>query len=94
MGINEEFLNWCEGKWENEFKAQRLFSKLSSEDIDFLKDQYKADLVAMLTELQVGIGENINPSNHTDSYEDGWSEGAEWCIDYIQEKIDKLKEAD
>ena len=53
----------------------------------------KADMVAIFTELQVGIGEHINPSNHTDSYEDGWSEGAEWCIDYIQQKINSLKEA-
>ena len=50
-----------------------------------------SQIVAMLTEIQVGIGEHINPSNHTDSYEDGWSEGAEWCIDYIQEKINNLK---
>lgn len=51
----------------------------------------KADLVDILTEIQVGIGEHINPSNHTNSYEDGWSEGAEWCIDYIQEKVNALK---
>lgn len=51
----------------------------------------KADMVAMMTEIQVEIGDHINPSNHTDSYEDGWSEGAEWCIDYIQEKINALR---
>ena len=56
------------------------------------ENRLKADLAAMLTEIQVGIGEHINPSNHTDSYEDGWSEGAEWCIDYIQQKINSLKE--
>ena len=54
----------------------------------------KADMVAMLTELMVGIVDHIMPSNHTDSYDDGWSEGAEWCVDYIQEKIDKLKEVE
>ena len=57
------------------------------------ENRLKADMVDMLTEIQVGIGEHINPSNHTDSYEDGWSEGAEWCIDYIQQKINSLKEA-
>lgn len=58
------------------------------------KDQYKAEMVALLTEIQVGIGEHINPSNHTDSYEDGWLEGAEWCIDYIQQKINSLRETE
>ena len=61
---------------------------------DFYENRLKADMVAMLTEIQVGIGEHINPSNHTDSYEDGWSEGAEWCIDYIQQKINLLRSKD
>ena len=62
MEMSEEFLNWCENKWENEFKAQNLFSKLSNEDIDFLKDQYearlKADLVALLEDLDLQINES------------------------------------
>lgn len=55
------------------------------------ENRLKADMVAMMTEIQVEIGDHINPSNHTDSYEDGWSEGAEWCIDYIQQKINALR---
>ena len=59
------------------------------------KDQYKnrlkADMVAMLTDVMVGIVDHIIPSNHTDSYDDGWSEGTEWCVDYIQEHINALK---
>lgn len=92
MGINEEFLNWCESKWENEFKAQRLFSKLSNEDIDFLKDQYetrlKADMVAMLEELYMEIEELDTPSD--DSYDAGIVD----CEKLIQEKINSLKEAE
>lgn len=51
----------------------------------------KDDMVSTLTELMVGIVDHIMPSNHTDSYDDGWSEGAEWCVDYIQEHINTLK---
>ncbi len=37
MVINEEFLNWCESKWENEFKAQKLLNSINNE-IDKLKE--------------------------------------------------------
>ena len=55
------------------------------------ENRLKADMVAMLTELMVDMADHIKPSNHTESYEDGWSEGAEWCVDYIQQKINELK---
>ena len=34
MGINEEFLNWCESKWENEFKAQKLLNSINNESVN------------------------------------------------------------
>ncbi len=52
------------------------------------KDQYKArlnaDLVAMLTEIQLEI-EELDPSG------DEWSDSLDACNDIIQQKIDKLK---
>jgi len=58
MEVSEEykkFLNWCENKWTQEHKMQKLLSKLSNDDIDFLKEQYesrlKAEKITMLTEL-------------------------------------------
>lgn len=75
---------------------EKIKVKAKAEAYDYFKKDYenclKNDMVAMLTELMVDIGDHIMPSNHTDSYDDGWSEGAEWCVDYIQEKINALKE--
>ena len=51
----------------------------------------KADIEAMLTEIQAGIGENIKSWNHQQGWETEWSEGADWCIYYIQTYIDALK---
>lgn len=53
----KEFLNWCENKWTYEYKMKKLLSKLSNDDIDFLKEQYetrlKADIVAMLEDIRI-----------------------------------------
>ena len=89
--IIEEFLNWCEGKWDNELKAQRLFSKLSNEDINFLKDQYearlKADMMAMLEEIQLEIAE-YKSDRLVDMERD---EMARIFSELIQQKINALK---
>ena len=42
----KNFLNWCEEKWEHDYKMQKLLSKLTSDDISFLKDQYETCLKA------------------------------------------------
>lgn len=60
-------------------------------DIDRANVYTEDEVVAMFTDLMVDISDHIKPSNHTDSYDDGWSEGAEWCVDYIQEKINALR---
>lgn len=51
----------------------------------------KDEVIAMFTDVMVDIADHIKPSNHTDSYDDGWSEGAEWGVDYIQQKINALR---
>ncbi len=91
----EKFLNWCEDKWTQEHKMQKLLSKLSNDDIDFLKEQYenrlKADLKAILVEIQLQMAE----------YEPKWVENDEQAVAscrtwedldrIIQNKINELK---
>ena len=87
----KEFLNWCEDKWTQEHKMQRLLSKLSNGDVDFLKDQYEArlndDMVAILTELQLEIEETDSGC--------GWDGYIKKDVvnNYLQQKIDSLKGA-
>lgn len=98
MGMTIDELKCIIGEYKLRIPPTVYYELLADlEDAEFIpkadyENRLKADLKAILVELQLEIEEHINPSNHTDSYEDGWSEGAEWCIDYIQEKINSLKE--
>lgn len=58
--------------------------------IDQYENRLKADLVAMLTELQLEIEELENPLDY--DFE-GYNQCAVDCEKLIQQKIDKLKEA-
>jgi len=56
----------------------------------------KADMVAMLTEIQLEIEEEKQDTKHL-HYDDlenakSYNNGIDNCIDTIQQKIDKLKE--
>lgn len=85
----KKFLNWCEDKWEHDYKMQKLLSKLSNDDKDFLKDQYearlKADMVAILTELQLEIEESENCGK-------AFHLGLQMASNIIQQKINALEE--
>lgn len=90
----EKFLNWCEDKWALDYKWEKLLSKLSNNDKDFLKDQYearlKADMVAMLEELKGQLREK-----HEDYFESEYFDEACGVLDsvnVIQQKINTLEE--
>lgn len=89
----KEFLNWCEDKWAFDYKWEKLLSKLSNDDKDFLKDQYEAklkdDKVAMLTELV----KEINPIKECEQQiygKEGWNFVGK-CQDIVQQKINALR---
>ena len=50
----------------------------------------KADLVAMLTEIQLEVEEVKTQSG----FDEAWDGAVKQCSEIIQQKIDKLKEAD
>ena len=60
------------------------------------KDQYearlKADMVAMLTEIQVEIEECIDGGEGSPQFEQGVTIARVQVVEIIQQKIDKLKE--
>ena len=94
----EKFLNWCEDKWTQEHKMQKLLSKLSNDDIGFLKEQYearlKADLKAILVELQLEIEEKAIRKQGIDSgfeYDYEFIQSEE-VVEIIQNKINALEE--
>lgn len=59
--------------------------------IDQCENRLKADMIAMFTEIQASIRENINSYNHKMGWDTEWSDGADWCIDLIQARIDALE---
>ena len=60
------------------------------------KDQYearlKADMVAMLTEMQIEIEECVDGAEGSPQFEQGITIARVQVIEIIQQKIDKLKE--
>ena len=82
----DEFLNWCEDRWTREYKMKRILSKLHKDDIDFLEEQLKANVIAILTDLQLDIEEK-----GMELCDSGWYLT---YSDIIQQKIDALKEED
>ena len=77
--------------WTADMVLKRLDSWYAPTVEAIPKDQYearlKADLVAMLTEIQLEI-EELEPEYDCNSYSCGIAD----CYRTIQEKIDKLKE--
>lgn len=90
----EKFLNWCEEKWFHEHKIQKLLSKLSNDDIDFLKNQYEArlktNMMAMLIDLQLEINK-AETHRYDDQIDKAFNQGLHRSSEIIQQKIDKLK---
>jgi hypothetical protein len=107
MGMNyDEFLNWCEDKWTREYKMQRIVSKLYKDDIDFLREQLKANVIALLTDIQTEIeelkldypvGECTHPLLKIKTTEYQTKTAVEIkhdCAEIIQQKLNALKEED
>ena len=57
------------------------------------ENRLKADMVAMLTEIQLEIEEMVNPfgTRISGCSQDGWKHGVKNCDFVIQQKINKLK---
>lgn len=78
---------------------EKISIKAQSEAYDSFKKEYEnrlnADLVAILTELQLEIEEEIWDTSHLhyDALENAehWNNGINSCVDIIQQKIDALK---
>ena len=99
----EKFLNWCEDKWTREYKMKRILSRLYDDDIDFLKEQLRADMVDMLEEIKKEIeelkldypaGEYEHPimKIKTTVYKTKTTpELKHDCAEIIQQKIEQLK---
>ena len=69
--------------------------------INALIDYYKKieevnnnKIITILSNIKNNLACHISPSKRTDSYEDGWNEGAAWAIDGIQEEIDAFINGD
>ena len=82
----------CVVRPDNGCPVYRYFKNLIINDYE---NRLKTDMVAMLTEIQIEFDEKY--WRDTQGYiirRNGFNSGIEICIDIIQQKINKLKEAD
>lgn len=66
----------------------RYFKDLIVKDYEA---RLKADMVAILTELQLEIEEHIENERYPSAYMEGHDDGCKECKDLIQRKINELK---